>query len=112
MKIILHHIRTKTVNSGNLGMMYQGALSLQMFVIPVLLQLFLNGSPNTFLHLPGRRSGKGYNQQTVNVYGLVFIRDSLDNTLHQHRCLSAAGRRTDQNVAVSGINDFLLLLCP
>ena len=112
MEIILYHIGTEAVYSGDLGMVDQGTLALEMFIFAVFLQPLLNGSGDPLFHLPRRSSGKSHHQQPVNIHRPVFIQDPLQDPLYQHRSFSASCRGAYQNVAVPGIYDLLLFFCP
>ena len=112
MEIILYHIRTKTVNGGDLCVVKQGALFLQMFIVLILCKLFLNCQTDPLPHLPCCRPRKCHDQQSVNIHRMHRVGDHGYNTLHQHCRLAAPCCCTDQYVASPGINDPLLLCCP
>ena len=105
-------IQAEAVNGGDHGLGYQGCLKPQMLILRVLLKLFLHSRPNPFTHLSRSRIGKGHYQQLVNIQWMVTLAYHPDDTLHQDRCLAAAGCSGHQKVPVPAVNYLLLFFSP
>ena len=88
MEIALQHILAEAVNRGDLGVIQQGKLSLQILILRVLFQALVQCVTYPLLHLTRRRLCKGDDQQLINVHGTAFIRHHGQDTLHQDCCLA------------------------
>ena len=112
LEVILNHIGAETVNGTDLRMMEKRLLTLQMIVVRILPHSFLKRLSDSLPHLPGRRPGKGYDQQLVHIDRVVGIRHQGKNPLHQNRRLSGTGRRAHQEILSSQTNHLLLFSGP
>ena len=112
MKICPKHRLTETVDRRDLCMKKQRFLSLQILVIRICEQPFLDFQSDPLTHLCRRSSCKRHDQQTVNIHRMFPVRDLLQNTLYQNGCLSGTCRRADQKIPVSKPDDLLLFFCP
>ena len=112
MKIISDHIEAETVDRSNLRSGHQRFLSLKPLVSRILLQTLLQRFPDPFLHLPGRRFGKGRDQQPVHIHRMRLVRDQRHNPLHQHSGLAGTCGRRNQKILLPRIYDLFLVLCP
>ncbi len=109
MEMVPQQEQAETVYGGNLGIVQQGSLSLDVLRIRPFLQLCRDPRPNALPHLCRSSIGESHNQQAVNIHRVGLVTDHLYDTLHQNCRLAAACRRRYQDVAVPGVNHFLLL---
>ncbi len=112
MKIVPDYIETESVNCGDLCSGHQRLLPLDPRIPRILLQALLKRLPDPFLHLPGRRLGKGRDQQPVHIHWTGLVRDHRQDPFHQHSSLAGACGRGYQKVPLPCIYDLFLVVCP
>ena len=100
MKIIPDDPGTETVNGCDLCIVDQRHLSLKMFIVRFIVQCLFYGSGDPFFHFSGSSSGKGHDQQSVNIHRSVRVHDLAQNPLYQNGSLTGTGGCTDQNIPV------------
>ena len=83
-----------------------------MHVFRILLTLCLYGGSDSLPHLRCCCLRKCHNKQTVDIYRVVLIRNSLNDSLDQHGRLSRTGGSRYEHITVTKINYFLLFGCP
>ena len=108
LKMVPQQEQTETVYGGNLGIVQQGSLPLDMLRIRLLLQPGGYAGRNTLPHLRRRSIGEGHHQQTVDIHRPGLITYHPYDAFHQHCCLTAACRRGHQDITSPGIDHFLL----
>ena len=103
--------QAEAVDCGNLGIVQQRGLPLNMFGIRAFRQPGGNPCRNPFPHLRSGRVGKCDNQQPVDVHRLCLVTDHPHDALHQHRGLAASGRRGYQDIPAMQFDGLLLFRC-
>ena len=112
MKIIADNALAKAVNRSDLCIVKQRKLFLQTLVSRMLHQCFLQRLSHTLAHLPGGCIRKCHHQKPVNINRMFGIGHLLYDPLHQNCRLAGACCRRYENIAVSCVNNTLLILCP
>ncbi len=99
-EMVAQKIQAEAVYGGDLGIVYQGGLLLDM------LGLRIPGKPpcdavrNPLPHFRRRRVGKGHDEKPVDIHRCLPVAHPFHNALRQHRRLAAACRRRHQYIAV------------
>ena len=114
-EIIADHVLAEAVDGGDLGVVDQRLLPLQMLVFRIGQKPLLQGQAHPLPHL--RRSGlrEGHYQQAVHIHRLLSLQiaaDDRQDPLHQHRRLAGAGRCGHQHVFIPDINHPSLFFRP
>ena len=80
-----------------------------MLVLRIFFQLLRHCLADALTHL--RRGGRGecHNQKPVNVNRMAVVRYHLYDALHQHRGFTASGSCRYKDIAVSRVNNPLLI---
>ena len=91
MKVIADHIQTESMDRSDLCPMHQRFLSLQPFIMRILLQPLAQCLSNSFLHLPGCCFGECGDQQSIHIHRVLLICDQGDDPFHKHCCLARTG---------------------
>ena len=110
-KIVPDDKEAEAVNGSDLCVVKKRGLLLQMSIIRLLFQLYIDGVPDPLSHLRSGGIGKGHHKKSVNIDRLLLIQDHLNNALHQNSSLSGPRRRRYQNIAITKVNYLLLLFC-
>ena len=59
-----------------------------MFVVRIFFQSIFQRIPDSLAHLRSCRIRKCHDQKTVNVHRVLFVRNDLYDTFHEHRRLT------------------------
>ena len=101
----------KAVHSGDLRIVKERLLPLQMRVARVLFNSLCDGGADPLPHLCRRGFGKGDDQKPVDIKGRIPLADHTDDPLDKNGRLAAAGRRGNQYIVISCLQDSCLLAC-
>ena len=82
------HLQAETVDRGDLGMMHQCQLFLQMCIARIFFQSFLKSHPDALPHLGCRRVRKSQHQEPVDIRRVFSLCDQSEDPLHQDSGLS------------------------
>ena len=107
-EIVAQQKGKKAVHRGDLRIVEQDLLPLQMGIARILPQARGDRLTDPLPHLCGGGPGKSYDQQPVNVRGVVPLTDQAHDALDQDGCLAAAGGRRNQNIVIARIQNLLL----
>ena len=110
-EIIAQKKSTEAVDRGDLCIVEQYLLSLQMSITGIPAEPLRNCLPETLPHLGGSSSGKGHYQQPVDIKRMFALADQTDDPFDQDCGLAASGCRRDQYIVISRIQHFLLGGC-
>ena len=107
-EIVAQQKGEKTVHCGDLRIVEQDLLPLQVGIARILPQTRRDRLTDPLPHLCRGRPGKGHNQQPVDVRGVVPLADQAHDALDQDGGLAASGSRRDQNIVIARIQNLLL----
>ena len=100
----------ETVHGRDLRIMKKRLLPLQVDVVGILFDLFCDRRADPLAHLGRRRFRERDHQETVDVHRVLSLADHSDDPLDKHCRLAAPGRRRDQNIMFSRLQNPGLLL--
>ena len=96
----------------DLGMVQKRLLPLQVIIVRVRLDRFLERLSDSLPHLPGGSTGKGHDQKFVHIDRVFRVCHQGKNPLHKNRRLSGTGSRAHQKILPSQTDHLLLFSGP
>ena len=88
--MLSQQMQAEAVDGGDLGILNQNRLLLQIFIIRLFRQLLFNGVKNPLSHLGGSGFRKCHHKKSLYISRMLLVCNHLNNTLHKNGRLPAS----------------------
>ena len=112
MEIFAHKVVAEAVDSAYFRKWQEHILAAKMPVRRILRKAFEYRRAYLLAHLRGGGAGEGNYQQILRRTGVIFVRQTADNALDEHRRLARARRSTDKYRAFTALYRVSLISRP